>query len=601
MKLTNLSIEGLHNAHYQKNYQFKNINYIVGPNGAGKSTILQAIQFGIFGYFPGTNKRSGDILTHSNSGTIDVLMEFSLEDNTTTELNRHLDSRKKEGNSTFTLGPVSEGFTIDTILGNVENVVFNFSEFLSMSANKQKEMLISILPSFSDSIKTEKYLKKANNYSPYCKDLVETYSKKFKELKNIEDIKALNSLIVEDKKEVANEDKRLVATAQSLIYYDDIDTSKSVETLKVELQDLNARKADLIVFNTNKTRAESITNEINQLQEYLNTSETFETLNETIKTLSKELEAANEEYSKLAESVQSKFITARQYETILNQNSICPVLECECDKLKDESTTLSAKVDELKASIDIDKAQISSIEKHKVELDNKLYELHNQIQTIEYSKNKLENLIEEQEGLFSTTFEPLSLEELDEQISIITDEIAKAGANENYEVMMDKVQERKAELKMQLDFLKEADKLTGENGLQTEMMVAPFENLAHEMKNLYTGLCIVDAVPKFVTTTQAHSFKFGLEREQFIPFNLLSSGEKCLFTIIFLTALSRISTAAWNVVMVDDLLDHLDDVKFKTVINNISRLDSDIQYIFAGVKMVDVDSSSEVNIIEVGD
>ena len=64
MKIKSIYIDGLHNA-VNKTYDFGDMVYIFGHNGAGKSTILQAIQFALLGYFPGTAKTKEAMLRHS--------------------------------------------------------------------------------------------------------------------------------------------------------------------------------------------------------------------------------------------------------------------------------------------------------------------------------------------------------------------------------------------------------------------------------------------------------------------------------------------------------------------------------------------------------
>ena len=79
MQLKSVTSTNMHNIYGSKVYNFGNINYLQGPNGAGKYTILQAIQFALLGYIPGTNKKLSDIFTHCNSNYMNVQLEMKVK------------------------------------------------------------------------------------------------------------------------------------------------------------------------------------------------------------------------------------------------------------------------------------------------------------------------------------------------------------------------------------------------------------------------------------------------------------------------------------------------------------------------------------------
>lgn len=64
---------------------------------------------------------------------------------------------------------------------------------------------------------------------------------------------------------------------------------------------------------------------------------------------------------------------------------------------------------------------------------------------------------------------------------------------------------------------------------------------------------------------------------------MLSSGEKCLFLLSMFIGLLKYTKSPLKVIMIDDLLDHLDDSNFDSALETIKQM-KDIQFIFAGVK-----------------
>lgn len=96
-----------------------------------------------------------------------------------------------------------------------------------------------------------------------------------------------------------------------------------------------------------------------------------------------------------------------------------------------------------------------------------------------------------------------------------------------------------------------------------------------------------DITSKFNLESKANSFSFGIERGgSYIPYNLLSSGEKCMYTLALMLSLVKASKSPLKLVLVDDLLDHLDDININKLFESLAKVD-DVQMIFAGVKQLD--------------
>ena len=133
--------------------------------------------------------------------------------------------------------------------------------------------------------------------------------------------------------------------------------------------------------------------------------------------------------------------------------------------------------------------------------------------------------------------------------------------------------------------LKALEKLTGPNGLQSSMMSNPFEALSEKM-DIHLKAIFNDNTIKsnFDLTAKANSFNFGIIKyDTYVPYDLLSSGEKCLFTFALMLSIVEISDSPLKLVMIDDLLDHLDSDRYGALMSHLIVLD-DVQIIMAGVK-----------------
>ena len=219
MKIKSIYIDGLHNA-INKIYNFGDIVYIFGNNGAGKSTILQAIQFALLGYIPGTAKNSKEaLLRHSPKDKIDIKLTL---DNNGEEITL-LRQISKAGNKLTTL---PDSYDVSSIISELELPIFNFNEFVGQTANKLKEYFIKhILPTvdgnldwktiLSDSI-ADCNFQDRESILEYGMGLVSTL-----EGDVLDQVVSANTKFKEEQTFNKSELQRLQNTIDSLIYYDD--------------------------------------------------------------------------------------------------------------------------------------------------------------------------------------------------------------------------------------------------------------------------------------------------------------------------------------------------------------------------------------------
>jgi DNA repair exonuclease SbcCD ATPase subunit len=206
------------------------------------------------------------------------------------------------------------------------------------------------------------------------------------------------------------------------------------------------------------------------------------------------------------------------------------------------------------------------------------------------------------------------------EIDKLTDTLTKIRSNKQYESLQKQVNEDKFSYEHQLAFLKDAVKLTGANGIQTDAMKEPFVKIEKFMNDELNSIVsygekYTDKSVKFMSIgshykrlgkvrfnieAKANSFDFGFKSyDRFVPFAYLSSGERTMFSVLFLIALSYISNVDLKTVLIDDMLDNLDYDSFNAIMNALDC--KDVQLICAGVHRIDdfTDNSTKLYVVNV--
>jgi hypothetical protein len=157
-------------------------------------------------------------------------------------------------------------------------------------------------------------------------------------------------------------------------------------------------------------------------------------------------------------------------------------------------------------------------------------------------------------------------------------------SNQQYEALKDKIFVDIAFAEQMLEAYKLWDKMSGVNGIQSAIMQAPFEKFGKCITK-YLQLFFDEPIgAMFNVGEKANSFSFGIIRDsKYIEYDLLSSGEKCLYTLALLIAIIENSDSKIKLIMVDDLLDHLDDKRIDDCFETLYNC-TEIQTIIAGVK-----------------
>lgn len=586
MHIKSLYIDGLHNA-VNKTYTFGDISYIFGNNGIGKSTILQAIQYGLLGYIPGTAKNSKEaILRHSPKGEILVRMTLIDGSNEIT-----LERKTNQGGNKFVVVP--ESVQLDDITAALEVPIFNFNEFVSQTANKLKEYFIkNILPVTDGELDWSKILSDAiadNNFTD--KDAILKYGMSLLsdlEGDTLSQVVHANTKFKADQTFKKSELQRLQNTIDSLIYYDDYMGPTDINALNSQIIQLGSLRDQLIKYETAVNTTKHIQEELAQLNshiEALGGNDAYDKYTAEISKIHAAQDSTTQQINSYRTQLSELSTKNESIATVIAGNGICPYTKESCPTMSDKISSLSQTREQIKQ-------QMAEIENHILHLNDdmtKYRELLNKYQTVisdfTFTWSKIESIkpslanIPEKPDTDKTVFD------LDQDIAKLTQDKEKLQANIKYNETIENITELKYEAELQSAALAKWVKVTDTNGLQTTLMQAPFEELAATMSG-YIQQMYGDPELKahFNISSKANSFSFGMIRNHvYIPYDLLSSGEKCLYALALMICIVNNGKSPLKLLLLDDAFDHLDARAIEATFTTLKNIKG-IQFIFAGVK-----------------
>lgn len=602
IKILSVDIKGMHNIE-SKSIRFDNLNYLIGLNGAGKSTILQAIQLGILGYIPGKGKTKESIFRNANNNCMEVslVLHDDVKNNEITIRRTWIKTSKGIDNTLV----ISGGFTEDDLkhwVHSLELPVFNFNEFIGMTSNKLKDWFISFMPKYDLEIDWTAKFKEEVIDSPYydesfLSELISQFDSYSTGVQNVIDMNNYLKQLLSYKKTELN---RTVNTIQSLIYHDDIKSigrpAAEIETEKAELiklrNEVNEWKS-VIKYN------QSIMNEINDIHlnfdDISNDKELID-ITQQYDELNVQIEMLNNSISECDSLLMELDIKIREKRNIVNSDGICPYTNVKCEAINENINECS------KSLVSLNQLRISK-EEHRTDLFNRKVSLErsalgvlnliNQIKDKYSRKKKLTQMLRPEEGIDNSL---LSID-FDFKIEELNQLLIKIKANEQYDRLVDTLTRQKYQIEQQVELIKIWINLTSANKLQTEIMMKPFNHMSDHISK-YVKITMGDKCEAaFNVEQKANSFSIGVCRDStYIPFDMLSSGEKCLYTLALMMSIIDMSNDEFKVIIIDDLLDHLDDKNINQLLESLLNIQEDIQFIFAGVKQT---SSNKINLIHV--
>lgn len=581
MKIKSIYIDGLHNA-IDKTYEFGDIVYLFGKNGAGKSTVLNAIQLALLGYIPGTSKTKDAILRHSPKYSITV--ELRLDDVTITR------KISKSGNN-VTLNP--EDYNLSKIIESLELPIFNFNEFVGQTANKLKEYFIkNILPTTDGKLNWKDILTESiEDLNFEDKDEILQYGLKLVDADHdslLDQVVATNAKLKEEQSFNKSELQRLQNTIDSLIYYDDYTGPTNMEEITAKLLSLGAFRDQKIKYESAAQAMKSSEEELASLTAKLDAmggKETYDKINSELSMLKQsEITISNKVNDK-----NNEILTIRaadnQSDVIINSGGICPYTKDTCKSIAAQIDVLRNASAKRKAALVEAQLELGNYNTHLKDIQDKIRSHESIIMDFHNIWNRIEVLQKTLGGLPDNPAIDKTIQELDIEIDSLTKSKMKLQANIQYNVTIDNLTKLKYEIEMQSKALANWIKKTDTNGLQTTLMEKPFEELANTMTNYIRQMYgRTDIKAHFNISNKANSFSFGLVRDNiYIPYDLLSSGEKCLYTLALMICINSTSKSPLKIMLCDDMFDHLDPIAIDNTFLALKNI-KDIQFIFAGVQ-----------------
>lgn len=622
MIIKSITIEGMHKVASQT-LQLDKLNYIYGPNGIGKSTILQAIQLALLGYIPGQSKASKEaIFRHCNGRSLTVTLTIEDEGNIIT-LSRIWTRVGSTINTALEVDPKT--FNVDSLVSELELPIFNFTEFISMTSNKLKDWFINFLPdsetkfnlveefnnaiSSSNIVVDDAYVTSTLDHLKSAANVLDMTSTSIEDIRNINT--SIKSLISLKKSEISKAEGAI----QSLIHYDDFEECYSEDEyaskLHYVMDGLVAQKSyesQKLAISRSAEQIVTIEATIKDLCDQHDLTESSEDeeldqLNARFRDVVNRCASYEAEITKLTSDITGLSAAIRINRDVINKGDVCPFTNARCASISENLESARAKLAEDEAERDrldaMRSKDISDKDKLQAESTKLRAAITSKMQAYT-SKVQLEDklaILRSQTSMITEPADNRSIEEWETELKELQDYRTKSEANRRYSELIDKLTSNKFSIDAELDALKCWEKLTGVNGLQSNADEgSPFDYFASKLDKYVTLLFGADCKTSFNVAAKANSFNFGILRNStYIPYDLLSSGEKCMFATAMMVCIVAESNSPLKLVLIDDLFDHLDTTNTDALFKSLSSID-DIQLIFAGVGEIDFGNS--VNLTE---
>ena len=639
MRIGSVTIEGLRGTK-RRTYNFDQATYLHGPNGSGKSTVLNAVQLALLGYIPGTAKKPADIMAHANGPEIRVSVDLVQDDGNVITVTR---SVKRKGTGATMSVNVSPDVDLDKLLGNSKLPIFDWSEFTSMTSNKLKDWFIGFVPGMNDEVDWRSELGGCIGYNlVYNPSIVREYTDKLSSIpseSSVDQVAQANKLLKSDRSYVKGVLDEKESTLAGLVHFDvsDVSDRESAERAVSEAQsnlddaltarDLTSAALQRLVqrkakYDSEVSKYDSVTRSVPSEKEAYDKECQLRSVCDTVDKLSTEwdkLESERVELSHKGSDLSDKIgkIESRVTELsrVTNSDGTCPYTSSSCrtitdlkdkylkelESLKSDRSKLINERSEVYTSIKLVEAQqderdskINSSNELKHSLESWLQSYRDKIELVKSlsAPNPDDNVSDSQVAQAHA-----QLDEANSLVETYTTELQKAKDALSNASMIESLTKDKYTFQEKYDVLNAWVKLTDSNGLQSTLSSGGFEalevNLSKEVERVFGS----GTKCKFNVTNKANSFSFGIVRnDTYIPYNLLSTGEKTLFTFALMLYVAQNSGSDLKVVMMDDFFDHLDSERFASLMEAVKSDLADVQIIMAGVVPCDSDFVSVVEL-----
>lgn len=614
MKIKSIRISGMRKL-TDEVYNMQKINYIMGKNGSGKSTIIDAIRLSILGYIPGTPKQLKKIMENSNSHSMSTAVVLEGPDGDVTI--RRMWIRKGQSVEQH-VETVPEKYDIESLISGIELPVYNFDEMLSKSANDQKDYFIKNILSGSDTKsglvdKIKDKIKETNLDPKYTSKLEEDLVSHAEEFIGTSDsevasVQLLNKYLKERQSATKAQIAEAEKTLSTLVKVDEDETFRSSEELNDliklkndEIYKCKAHDADVSAMKRWEISAGDLLSEVEAFDINSDTKDSAEyaALIEARKSYDRSVQDTNSKISEISEKINSirdqisdLKSDISNFDKTISSGGVCQYTKQVCPEI-------AKMIDDLKE-------QRLEKEKKLAPLNDMMSELTDEKSKLQKDMNSLGDMLTEPQAAYdelskkyiklkalktskpaTSKYEGKQLDILENELEELNGELSKAVQAETYEKLHNKLLTEKAQYEVDLEIVKILIKYTGPNELQNTLMEEPFKDFAKKMTKYVSKLLGDEQLEAaFNLSTSANSFSFGVTRGGgYIPYQTLSSGEKCLYMIAFaITIMNHVKNRGeLDVILLDDVLDHLDNKNASYVFENLVELNLDTEFIMAGV------------------
>lgn len=593
MKIKSVEIWGMHNVLHKK-YEFSSVNYFFGKNGSGKTTVLQAVQLALLGYIPGTNKKAQDIFTHSCAPEMKVSLVFDNGYNITRSYKKNKQSVKYETTC------IPDGFDPSDILKDIELPVFNFSSFLTMSPNAMKDWFIKFLPSSENEVNWKDILDGSEvsyvNDSLY-RDVLNYASELPPDIEGVIKLNEYMKALLSFKQA---EQKRYQSTFSSLVYYQDYDGPNNENEITDKIASLRLTKQkylnDVSAYNSQQY-TERCLSEYSDLSDEINNDDDFISCQSSVHDLENKLREIDSKKFGVEREINSKRHEYDEVNKVASTGGICSYTNEVCSSIQPMINGMKERSVRLKENISTLKIQLESISYSRVSVCKTLNETKQKVAAIIKRYDERDTILKSYNPVSKP--EDLDISFIDNEIARLEECIVQLRANLQYDRISENVSREKMVMEQDIDTLKNWINATGPNGIQASLSEKPFHDMEIILNDFLHTMYDPNISFKFILDSKNNSFGFGIIRDKrFIKFDTLSSGEKCIVSIVLATGLISCNKSQIHLMLVDDALDHLDDEKADMFFSTLAKL-GDTQFILAGVKKCNVNTSDNFKITEI--
>ena len=558
------------------------LTYICGNNGRGKSTILQAIQLALLGYIPGYGKKVSDIFQHATDRQMLVAIYFD-----TGEWIRRVYTKTSKGVDTDVIcNP--DGFDIKIVTDKIELPILNFNALLGMTANQLKAWFTNNMFTANKQIGWETVLHDAipegiSDREGIAVDVFDYIN--VNRLLSTEDVPRVSEYVKAVLSAKKAELNRLNSTLQTLVYYDDIPADRTLEEVKAEYDTIKDIENNLVRYHKVQLRISELQDTIqNKCRDVYDDPKEF-------KTKLDQMVDEQKEFYRLIEDITDKhrMLNAkrndiyRQLQELDGKTGICPVSKKHCEYMEaDETlvTSLETKRDEITEEMNKYASQKAQFHDDYALTEMEIRNMQGLWDLYTRSKTELESLEVPDIDVSKYTVESCKAKE-----DALMEEIKHITANEAYTKIHDSTLAEKFAIEGSIEILKAYDKLTGPNGIASALLKGDFDDMAADISDIISRILKEYVEVKFNISESANSFSFGIQRgNDYISYEMLSSGEKCIFAIALMQSILNRLNPHIKIIMADDIFDHLDKENIDKLIQYMYNEDE--QFILAGVNAI---------------